>query len=55
MKIPFKLAANHVEKLQRVKFFRKEISFDCVVIEGYRTKTSHGKLSLAINLQLAAG
>ena len=32
------------EKLQRVKFLRIEISYDCVVIEGYRTKKDHGKL-----------
>ena len=36
-----------VEKLRRVKFLRMEISYDCVVIEGYRTriKKSYGKLS----------
>ena len=35
------------EKLQRMKFLRIEITYDCVVIEGYRTrtKTSYGKLS----------
>ena len=43
MQISFKLAA----KLQRIKFLRIEISYDCVVIEGYRTWTerSYGKLS----------
>ena len=32
---------------RRVKFLRREISYDCVVIEGYqtKTKTSYGKLS----------
>ena len=36
------------EKLQRMKFLRIEIiTYDCVVIEGYRirTKRSYGKLS----------
>ena len=35
------------EKLRRVKFLRIEISYDCVLIEGYRTRTkkSYGKLS----------
>ena len=35
------------EKLRRMKFFRIDISYDCVVIEGYptRTKKSYGKLS----------
>ena len=47
MQISFKLAANF-EKLRRVKILRIEISYDCVVIKGYRTrsKKSYGKLSL---------
>ena len=38
MQIPFRLAAN-LWKLQRVKFRRTEISHDCVVSEGYWTRT----------------
>ena len=38
MQIPFRLAAN-LWKLQRVKFRRTEISYDCVVSEGYWTRT----------------
>ena len=38
MPIPFRLAAN-LWKLQRVKFRRTEISYDCVVSEGYWTRT----------------
>ena len=46
MQIPFKLAAN-LWKLWRVNFLSIEISYDCVVIGRYgtRTKNSCGKLS----------
>ena len=37
------------EKLQRVTFLRIEIYYDCIVIvEGYQTKTSYGKLFLPL-------
>ena len=49
MQMPFKLAAN-LWKASKSEISKDGISYDRVVIEGYRTKKSYGKLFL-INLQ----
>ena len=33
-----KIGGKSLKKLRRVKFFRIEISYDCVVVQGYRTR-----------------
>ena len=37
------------EKLQRMKFLRIEISYDCVVIDGYRTRTKRSYVKLSFH------
>ena len=41
------------EKLRRMKFFRIEISYDCVAIEGYPTRTK--KLGNIRNIRICIG
>ena len=49
MQVPFKLAANLCKAL------KSEISYDCFVIDGYRTRTKSPMESFpSINLQLVA-
>ena len=57
MQISFQVSWQQIfEKLQRMKFLMIEISYNCVVIEGYRTRTKSPMESFpSINLQSVAG